>query len=125
MSFVAAGHEELRKACTPHYVYPLPIKQALVFHDYTRCWIGTTTLVGTKKFHLNWNINDRGGHKINHRLTFDSPEAMRSTLYHGYVATRETYDKALEIARETLTVADGNWTLKSIGRAACREGVLQ
>src|SRR3546814_1071561 len=67
MSFVAAGHEELRKACTPHYVYPLPIKQALVFHDYTRCWIGTTTLVGTKKFHLNWNINDRGGHKINHR----------------------------------------------------------
>src|SRR3546814_9960797 len=88
MSFVAAGHEELRKACTPHYVYPLPIKQALVFHDYTRCWIGTTTLVGTKKFHLNWNINDRGGHKINHRLTFDSPEAMRSTLYHGYVATR-------------------------------------
>src|SRR3546814_19564474 len=68
MSFVAAGHEELRKACTPHYVYTLPIKQALVFHDYTRCWIGTTTLVGTKKFHLNWNINDRGGRSEERRV---------------------------------------------------------
>src|SRR3546814_19310162 len=99
----------------------------------------SSDLVGTKKFHLNWNINDRGGHKINHRLTFDSPEAMRSTLYHGYVATRETYDKALEIDRETLTVDDGNWTLTvetldraevpaaelQIGRATWRERVCQ
>src|SRR3546814_18134568 len=86
---------------------------------HTRCALVTgvqtcalpISLVGTKKFHLNWNINDRGGHKINHRLTFDSPEAMRSTLYHGYVATRETYDKALEIAREPLTGVAGTWIL--------------
>src|SRR3546814_3646577 len=68
----------------PHYVYPLPIKQALVFHDYTRCWIGTTTLVGTKKFHLNWNINDRGGHKINHRRSEEHTSELQSLMRTSY-----------------------------------------
>src|SRR3546814_16627037 len=72
MCFVADGFEELRMATSPHYLYPLPQDDVLVFHDVGRCWIGKTERFGQIEYHLNWMIDDREGREINHRLTFTS-----------------------------------------------------
>ncbi len=115
MTFAAPGFEELRDACAPHYLYPLPNDHLLVFHDVARCWIGKSQRLGRTSFHLNWMVDQRGEREINYRLSFDSEEALRATLYQGYVATRETYDQATQIIREELDVSDslpGEWNLK-------------
>src|SRR3546814_592849 len=90
MTFVADGFEELQKGCAPHYDYPLPQDHLLVFHDVARCWIGKTERFGRTSYHINWMIDDRGTREINYRLTFDSEEALRSTLYQGYVDRKST-----------------------------------
>src|SRR3546814_14366437 len=113
MCFVADGFEELRMATSPHYLYPLPQDDVLVFHDVGRCWIGKTERFGQIEYHLNWMIDDREGREINHRLTFKSEAVLRKTLYNGFAATQETSKKASRIKSEILDVTEQHAHRKS------------
>src|SRR3546814_3383790 len=115
MTFVADVFEELQKGCAPHYDYSLPQDHLFVFHDVARCWIGKKERFGRTSYHINWMIDDRGTRETNYRLTFDSEEALRSTLYQGYVAKSETYRKETPITLAEPNVEDtpnGRWYFK-------------
>src|SRR3546814_7895065 len=83
-------------ATSPHYLYPWPQDDVLVFHDVGRCWIGKTERFGQIEYHLNWMIDDREGREINHRLTFKSEAVLRKTLYNGFAARSEEHTSELQ-----------------------------
>lgn len=115
MEFVGDSFEALCAASKPQYAYPLPMDHGLVFWDVPRAWIGKTERFGKTTYHLQWMVDEKGGWELNYRLSFETEEGLRATLHQGYVATRATYDQAILITREEMTVTEGppeHWTLK-------------
>lgn len=114
MQFEGADDEALSAACGTHYPYPLSQDDVLAFHDIPRIWIGKTEFFGKTFYNLRWLIDDSIGREVSYRLSFETEEALRATLYHGCAATRETFNEAKSIAREVLTIVAGPpaiWTL--------------
>jgi hypothetical protein len=114
MQFEGADDEALSTACGTHYRYPLPQDDVLSFHDIPRVWIGKTEFFGKPSYNLRWLIEDSIGREVSYRLSFDSEEALRATLYQGCAATQETFRQAKSIAKEVLSVEVGPpaaWTL--------------